>query len=107
MEIEPKKALKIYAQVKAPLRDAPALNSTRIVIGSALKLIFPHVTFWSGGRTKKNRISQGYPKDHWIDATCVGESGEKVKIDNNFIPLILTAQSRGIRQMCRVNKFGF
>jgi 5-methylcytosine-specific restriction endonuclease McrA len=106
-EFLPKKAEKIYAQVKAPLRDAAAVNSTRIAIGSALKLIFNHVTFWSGGRTKKNRISQGYPKDHWIDAACVGESGEKVKIDNNFIPLIITAQSRGSRQMCRVNKFGF
>jgi hypothetical protein len=33
--------------------------------------------------------------------------GEKIKIDNRFVPLIINAESRGSRQMCRVIKFGF
>jgi 5-methylcytosine-specific restriction endonuclease McrA len=98
---------RIQKQLKSPLRDAAAVNSTRYAIGNVLKEIFSQVTFSSGGRTKKNRITQGYQKDHWVDAACVGESGEKIKIDNRFVPLIITAESRGSRQMCRVNKFGF
>ncbi len=43
------------------------------------------VSFWSGGRTKFNRTIQGYEKDHWIDAVCVGETGENVSIPK--IPL--------------------
>ena len=64
-------------------------------------------TFWSGGRTKKNRTEQGYQKDHWIDAACVGQSGEKVFIPSTLKPLIITATGHGSRQMCRVNKYGF
>jgi hypothetical protein len=38
------------------------------------------VSFWSGSRTKFNRTQQCYPKAHWIDAACVGESGNQVSL---------------------------
>lgn len=98
---------KIISQSKLPLRDAAAVNSTRYAIGDALKLLGLPVSFWSGGRTKKNRVSQGYTKDHWVDAACVGDSGAKVVIPKNIKFASIKAIGRGSRQVCRVDKFGF
>ena len=61
----------------------------------------------SGGRTKFNRVSLGLPKAHWIDAACVGESGESVQIPLTLSPLFIRATGHGSRQMCRVNRYGF
>jgi len=65
------------------------------------------VTFWSGARTKFNRTSQNYPKYHWIDAACVGETGASVCIPDTLKPLTIVAMGHGTRQMCRVDKYGF
>ena len=88
-------------------RDAAAANATRYATGNAVKSIGLPTTFWSGGRTKFNRTQQGYSKDHWIDAACVGETGVDVKIARSLQPLLIKATGRGSRQMCRVNKYGF
>jgi len=104
---EPAILKKILSQVKAPLRDAAAVNATRYAIGNMLKAFNLPVSFWSGGRTKLNRISQGYEKDHWIDAVCVGETGENVLIHATSVPASIKAMGRGSRQMCRVDRFGF
>ncbi|OQY45871.1 MAG: hypothetical protein B6242_09195 [Anaerolineaceae bacterium 4572_78] len=50
---------------------------------------------------------QGYAKEHWIDAVCVGETGEQVQIPACLKPIKIKAVCRGSRQMCRVNKYGF
>ena len=97
----------IIANKTNTLRDAAAVNATRYKIGSVLKETGLPTTFWSGGRTKKNRTDQGYQKDHWIDAACVGKSGEKIFISAKLKPLNITATGHGNRQMCRVDKFGF
>ncbi len=97
----------LLAQAKAPLKDAAAVNATRYAIGNSLKNLGLPVSFWSGGRTKKNRTSQGYAKDHWIDAACVGETGEQVYIPSNLCPLLIKAQGRGSRQKCRMDRYGF
>lgn len=98
---------KIIANKTNTLRDAAAVNATRYKIGAVLKETGLPTSFWSGGRTKKNRTMQGYNKDHWIDAACVGESGEKVFIPRKLTPLTISATGHGSRQMCRVNKYGF
>ena len=98
---------KIKARAKAPLKDAAAVNSTRIAIGEMLKSFGLPVSFWSGGRTKHNRVKQGYPKEHWVDAACVGEGGARVHIPEFMQPLVITATGRGSRQMCRMDRFGF
>lgn len=95
------------AQAQQPLRDAAAVNSIRHAIGNRLKALGLPVGFWSGGRTKHNRIRQGYEKDHWLDAACVGESGERVTVPAGLRPLMIKAMGRGSRQMCRVDKYGF
>jgi len=97
----------IRAQVKAPLRDAAAINATRYAIGRVIKALGLPTSFWSGGRTKFNRTSQGYPKAHWIDAACVGENGGNVIIPPAMTPLCVKACGHGSRQMCSVDRFGF
>lgn len=104
---QPQRLGKILAQAKTPLKDAAAVNATRIAVGNALKKLGLPVSFSSGGRTKYNRTRLGYAKDHWIDAACVGESGENVIIPVNFKALQIQATGRGTRQVCRVDSHGF
>jgi 5-methylcytosine-specific restriction endonuclease McrA len=103
---KPELLQKILTKAKAPLKDAAAVNATRYAVGNAIKSLGLPTTFWSGGRTKKNRISQGYKKDHWIDAACVGTSGEKVSIPQLKTKTI-KATGHGDRQLCLVDKHGF
>lgn len=97
---------KVQQQAKQPLRDAAAVNAIRYAIGNTLRTLGLPVNFWSGGRTKYNRLQQGYSKAHWIDAACVGAAGESV-----FIPrirhLFAQAMGHGVRVFCRPDKNGF
>jgi 5-methylcytosine-specific restriction endonuclease McrA len=103
---KPETLKRIKSQLKKPLKDVAAVNATRYAIGNVLKDSGLPTTFWSGGRTKKNRISQGYRKDHWIDAACVGETGENVLLVDESI-LNIKAMGRGQRQVVRTDKYGF
>jgi len=98
---------RITAQAKAPLSDAAAVNATRYATGDAIKSVGLPTGFWSGGRTKFNRVEQGYVKDHWIDAACVGETGARVHIPGGFVPLQIKATGRGTRQVVRTDRYGF
>jgi 5-methylcytosine-specific restriction endonuclease McrA len=98
---------KIQRQARAPLRDATAVNSMRWVLFDRLKATGLPVECGSGGRTKFNRTQQGYPKSHWIDAACVGVSGESVRLDPSQPFLSIKAMGRGKHQVCRTDKFGF
>ena len=97
----------ILARAKAPLKDAAAINSIRYATGDRLKEFGLKVSFSSGGRTKYNRTTQGYKKAHWLDAACVGETGESVHVLPGLQPLNISATGRGSRHMCRVDKYGF
>ena len=100
-------------QVKQSLEQRSAIRrsrgnrKTRYRIGEALKALELPISFSSGGLTKYNRTQQGYPKEHWIDAACVGERGNEVIITPKVIPISIQACGRGSRQMCRVDRFGF
>ncbi|MEK7483743.1 MAG: HNH endonuclease, partial [Planctomycetota bacterium] len=97
----------VQKQAQTPLKDACAVNATRYKVGEVLKALGLPVSFWSGGRTKYNRCAQGYTKEHWIDAACVGESGVKVSISKKLTALEITAMGHGNRQMCLMNRYGF
>lgn len=99
--------VKVLQGIRPSLKDAAAVNALRYRIGDELKALGLPTTFWSGGRTKFNRTAQGYPKDHWIDAACVGETGARVRLPEGLRPLQITARGRGSRQMCRPDRFGF
>jgi len=97
----------IQKQAKLPLKDAAAVNATRWALYHRLETIGLPLEVGTGGRTKFNRTTQGYAKTHWLDAACVGESGEKVYITSSDIPLLIKATGHGSRQMCRTDKYGF
>jgi len=98
---------KILKQAKTPLHDAAAVNTTRWALYKRLKATGLPVETGTGGHTKFNRIKQEYPKAHWIDAACVGKSGEHIIIPKGMTPLIAKATGHGNRQMCGTDKYGF
>lgn len=98
---------RILAQAKAPLRDAAAVNATRNALFLELVKTGLPVETGTGAQTKFNRSRLGYPKAHWIDAACVGESGAAVTLDAGRVPFRISAKGHGNRQMCGTNKYGF
>jgi 5-methylcytosine-specific restriction endonuclease McrA len=101
----PERIYKILAQAKAPLRDAAAVNSTRWALYQRLKAMGLDVEVASGGRTKYNRHRLQVPKEHCLDAACVGH----VDAIQNWQQPVLSLQSagRGSYQRTRLNKHGF
>lgn len=97
----------IQKQAKQPLKDASAVNSVRWAVFNMFQSTGLPVDAGTGGRTKFNRIGQGYPKAHWIDAACVGQSGQDVGLDPDQKPLQIKAVGRGSRQMVNSDKYGF
>lgn len=102
---DPERLCRILAQAKTPLKDAAAVNSTRWALFNALKAMDLRVTTGSGGRTKWNRTRFEIPKDHALDALCVGNV-EGVR--NWSLPtLVVKATGRGSYQRTRVTAQGF
>lgn len=87
------------------LKNVGIMNSIRYKVGEALEETGLPTSYHSGGETKYNRSKQGYQKDHWIDAACVGESN--VYIPDRYFFLQVKAEGRGNRQMCSVDYSGF
>lgn len=104
---DPKRLARIEAVRKAPLKDAAAVNSTRWALWRQLVATGLDVEVGTGGRTKYNRALRQYPKAHWIDAACVGESGSEVRLDPGHKPLAIQATGHGERQRARLDRFGF
>jgi len=94
----------IKQQAKKPLKDAAAVNSTRWKLFHTLKDILLTTT-GTGGRTKYNRVRFELPKQHWIDAACVGKV-EKLNLLTTQ-PLRIKCTGWGTRQMCGTDKYGF
>jgi len=102
---KPEVLKRILSQVKRPLKDATAVNSTRWALFNRLKETGLPVSTGSGGLTKFNRPRLNLPKTHWIDAACVGQITSLKLLTNQ--PLLIKATGHGTRQMCRTDKFGF
>lgn len=102
---DPARLARIMRKLKAPLRDAAAVNTTRKAIVHALEHIGIPVTTGTGGRTKFNRNLFGVPKTHALDALCVGPVDWLTGI--NLQPLGITATGRGSYARTRSNKYGF
>jgi 5-methylcytosine-specific restriction endonuclease McrA len=96
---------RVLAQAKRPLKDAAAVNSTQWALFNRLKETGLPVETGSGGKTKYNRCRLELPKQHYIDAACVGNV-EKLEFLTKQ-PLLIKATGHGTRQMCRTNKHGF
>jgi 5-methylcytosine-specific restriction endonuclease McrA len=96
---------RVLSQAKRPLKDATAVNSTRLALFNRLKETGLPVLNGSGGLTKFNRTRLKLPKTHWLDAACVGQVESLELLTNK--PLLIKATGHGTRQMCRTDKFGF
>jgi hypothetical protein len=97
---------KIQTAARQPLKDAAAVNITRWELWRRLSESGLPVHCGTGGRTKYNRTRFNLPKDHWIDAACVGEM-EYIYMPSTLTPLYIRATGHGCRQMCRMDKYGF
>lgn len=114
---DPEKVKKLKERLKGTLKDAAKVNAIRNRLVEDLKALDLNVYCWSGGQTKYNRTSQRFPKDHWLDAACLGISGNKIKIDTNFdeeqnkfiptfSPLLVKATGRGSRVLITLEDKG-
>ncbi len=98
---------RILAHAKVPLKDAAAVNITRWVLYNRLQETGLPVEVGTGGCTKWNRTVRNLPKTHWMDACCVGASTPEFLKVSGIAPLLVTANGRGSRQLCHMNKYGF
>lgn len=101
----PETLKRIRAQASRPLKDAAAVNTTRWALANVLKKTGLPVELASGGRTKFNRVRLGIPKQHALDAACVGQ----VTIVTDWHRPLLTIKctGRGSYQRTRMDRFGF
>ncbi len=84
---------RVLLQVKAPLKDAAAVNATCWALFNTLKGLGLPVTTGSGGLTKFNRTRLGLPKTHWLDAACVGNTPTLEVL--TLQPLLIKARGHG------------
>ncbi len=98
---------RILAEAKAPLKDATAVNVVRWELYRRLRALGLPVEIGTGGRTKYNRVQRGHPKTHWLDAACVGASTPESLHLAGVVPLCITANGHGRRQMCLMDTHGF
>jgi 5-methylcytosine-specific restriction endonuclease McrA len=104
---KPELLQRILAQVKAPLKDAAAVNTTRWEVYRRLQSLGLPIECGTGGRTKFNRVRRGLVKAHWLDAACVGASTPETLQIQAVVPLLITANGHGCRQKCLMNALGF
>lgn len=97
---------KIKASLKKPLKEAAVMNATRYFIWNLVKDRFVSES-GSGARTKWNRVNSGFPKTHYYDACCVGESTPEEFIFKTDNVLLVKAEGRGVRQRMQPDAYGF
>ena len=98
---------RVLAQIKKPLADAAAVNTTRWALYERLQAVGLPVETATGGQTKFNRTRLGLSKTHWGDAVSVGSSTPEQVVVRVTKPLMIKATGYGHRRMCNITKFGF
>lgn len=96
---------RILTQLKQPLSDVAAVNSTRWALWRELQGTGLPVHVGSGGKTKFNRTRNGLAKSHWADALAVGDIGT---ISSSIKSVLVADQTgRGSYARTRPDKYGF
>jgi len=98
---------RVLTQIKTPLADAAAVNTTRWALFEQLKAVGLPLETGTGGQTKFNRTRLGLSKTHWGDAVAIGSSTPHLVVVKVTKPLIIKATGYGHRRMCNITKFGF
>ena len=96
---------RVLAQAKRPLAAAAAVNATRWTLVKAVRAGSLPVDLGSGGRTKWNRSRLGVPKEHGLDAACVGAVDDLRGWDRPV--LAIGCMGRGSYQRTRLTAQGF
>lgn len=103
-----KAGIKRVASGKAgTLKHAAAVNATRNRLVKDLTLIGIPVQTSTGAQTKLTRHQQNIPKEHCLDALCVGEINKPITDWQKKPVLTIKAMGRGSYQRTRLNKYGF
>lgn len=106
----PDRLAKILGQLKEPLRDAAAMNSTQARLMEALETLGRPVHAWPGRLTMANRLTTGLSKTHTLDALSVGhldhESGDAIVRFPEQV-LITKATGRGSYARTTPDRYGF
>ena len=87
-------------------KDASIVQAARNYMFQEIAKIVPSTVGYDAWLTKYNRNELGLPKEHYYDALSVGEIPSKFNFLTDKV-LQISAQGRGSRQMCRVDKYGF
>jgi 5-methylcytosine-specific restriction endonuclease McrA len=95
----------VAAQAKQPLRDAAAVNATRLALVEVLCKEGLPLGTWSGGRTRWNRDQFGIQKTHARDALCVGNMALVRR--GRLRTLCIAALGRGQYRRTNVDDSGF
>lgn len=103
---DPVRLAHIKRQMKAPLKDAAAMNATRNALHRELENTGLPVKTGTGAMTKMNRKTLNIPKTHALDAACVGRV-DAVNGWENKPTLVIKCTGRGRYQRCKTNKYGF
>lgn len=103
---DPTRLAKILKQSKIQLKDAAAVNSTRLALVKQVQAIGLPVEIGTGCQTAFNRSQLHHPKAHWIDAACVGDTGLHINL-LPLRPLLVKAMGHGNRQVTRTDRYGF
>jgi len=100
----------ILAQLRAPLRDAAAMNAVRGQLSEKLATLGRPLHLWPGHLTKANREAMGLDKTHTLDALSVGHLDHEVGDVIMRFPgqvLVVKATGRGSYARTTPDRFGF
>lgn len=86
-------------------KDAAIVQSARNYMAKEIAKLVSDTTTHDAWITKYNRDKLGLPKEHYYDALSVGNIQDYKFITDKVLQI--SAQGRGSRQMCRVDKYGF
>lgn len=86
-------------------KDAAIVQSARKYMIKEIAKLVSDTTTYDAWLTKYNRDELGLPKEHYYDALSVGNIQDYKFLTDKM--LVISAQGRGSRQMCRVDKHGF
>ena len=86
-------------------KDAAIVQSARNYMVREIAKLIPDTTTHDAWLTKYNRDELGLPKEHYYDALSVGNTQDYKFLTDKI--LTISAQGRGSRQMCLMDKFGF
>ncbi len=91
---------------KVSQKAAAAMNSMRNRLVQDITKLNIEIGIYTGWQTSYNRNMLGYPKEHWIDAVCVGDNVQ-VHIPTNMVPLKIRAIGKGRRHVVKTDRRGF